>query len=155
MPPIQSCSQTWINSSFIKNHLCPTGHFAITGCLQQQEQQQEQQFEILHMCQILLFCLTVYTILLIISYLENIASFANTSSSGATSTILPVNVSRAHLGSSGSYTICLETHNTRYYCNTHAHTHIKGLSFLSISRLTVWFRLIKQKISADIIRVSR
>lgn len=32
-PPNQSCSQTWINSSFMKNHLCSTGHFAIKGCL--------------------------------------------------------------------------------------------------------------------------
>lgn len=43
------------------------------------------------------------------SYRENIASLANASSSGATSTILPVSVSRAHLGSSGSYAICLKT----------------------------------------------
>lgn len=37
-PPIQSCSQTWTSSSFMKNHLWPTGHFAITGCLQRETQ---------------------------------------------------------------------------------------------------------------------
>ncbi|TNN66341.1 hypothetical protein EYF80_023477 [Liparis tanakae] len=53
------------------------------------------------------------------SYLENMASFAKPSSSGATSTILPVRVSRAHLGSSGSYTICLETQEERVTAGAH------------------------------------
>ena len=105
VPPTQSCSQIWINSSFMKNHLCPTGHFAITGCLRKQEQHMNIYCSIPHVF-----------IHHNISYLANIASFANTISSGATSTILPVRVSRAHLGSSGSYTICLETQaDSRYY----------------------------------------
>lgn len=32
-PPTQSCSQTCCNTNFMKNQLCPGGHFFITGCL--------------------------------------------------------------------------------------------------------------------------
>lgn len=64
-------------------------------------------------------CFIIYKL----SYLENTESFANAISSGATSTILPVSVSRAHLGSSGSYTICLETHQTKLLLYTHTQTH--------------------------------
>lgn len=99
VPPNQFCSQTWINSSFIKNHLCPSGHFAITGCLKHINIHYHSADNIRTKC--IMFVPPFY--------LENIASLANASSSGATSTILPVSVRRAHLGSSGSYTICLDT----------------------------------------------
>lgn len=58
----------------------------------------------------LMSCLSPhFHILFKLWYLENIASFAKASSSGDTSTILPVSVSRAHLGSSGSYAIFLQS----------------------------------------------
>lgn len=60
-PPNQSCSQTWINSSFMKNHLCSTGHFAIKGCLKRTSATHQDTCDIAtpKMCIHILLCFTL------------------------------------------------------------------------------------------------